>query len=97
MPVHERRACIRSPLAGLAIGLERIGDPLPPRAVRATMALRANVLAKGFSGISIETLEALTWLPDRVARDLFDHLHGGPAIGTTARSPSRGLPSLETS
>src|SRR5437870_11425979 len=36
-----------------------VGDPLPPRAVRATMALRANVLAKGFSGIGIETLEAL--------------------------------------
>src|SRR5438270_7288325 len=36
-----------------------VGDPLPVRAVRATMALRANVLAKGFSGISIETLDAL--------------------------------------
>jgi len=36
-----------------------VGDPLPPRAVRATMALRANVLAKGFSGIRVETLEAL--------------------------------------
>ncbi|OLC52432.1 MAG: histidine ammonia-lyase [Acidobacteria bacterium 13_1_40CM_2_64_6] len=36
-----------------------VGDPLPVRAVRATMALRANVLAKGFSGISVETLEAL--------------------------------------
>src|SRR2546426_8514904 len=36
-----------------------VGDPLPVRAVRATMALRANVLAKGFSGIRIETLEAL--------------------------------------
>jgi histidine ammonia-lyase len=36
-----------------------IGDPLPVRAVRATMALRANVLAKGFSGIRVETLEAL--------------------------------------
>src|SRR5256885_4653682 len=36
-----------------------VGDPLPARAVRATMALRANVLAKGFSGISLETLEAL--------------------------------------
>src|SRR5688572_19079276 len=32
-----------------------VGRPLPPRAVRATMALRANVLAKGFSGIKIET------------------------------------------
>src|SRR5258708_18174004 len=35
------------------------GDRLPGRTVRATMALRANVLAKGFSGISLETLEAL--------------------------------------
>jgi histidine ammonia-lyase len=36
-----------------------VGTPLPTRAVRATMALRANVLAKGFSGIRLETLEAL--------------------------------------
>ena len=43
---------LRSHAAGL-------GDPLPVRAVRATMALRANVLAKGFSGISVETLDAL--------------------------------------
>jgi histidine ammonia-lyase len=43
---------LRSHAAGL-------GDPLPARTVRATMALRANVLAKGFSGIGVETLEAL--------------------------------------
>ena len=43
---------LRSHAAGL-------GEPLPVRTVRATMALRANVLAKGFSGISVETLEAL--------------------------------------
>src|SRR6185295_2763785 len=36
-----------------------VGEPLPARAVRATMALRANVLAKGFSGISVGTLDAL--------------------------------------
>jgi histidine ammonia-lyase len=36
-----------------------VGPPLPVRTVRATMALRANVLAKGYSGISVETLEAL--------------------------------------
>jgi len=36
-----------------------VGSPLPIRAVRATMALRANVLAKGFSGISLATLDAL--------------------------------------
>jgi histidine ammonia-lyase len=43
---------LRSHAAGL-------GDPLPIRTVRATMALRANVLAKGFSGIRLETVEAL--------------------------------------
>ncbi|HMD34153.1 MAG TPA: histidine ammonia-lyase [Vicinamibacterales bacterium] len=43
---------LRSHAAGL-------GEPLPPRVVRAMMALRANVLAKGYSGIRVETLEAL--------------------------------------
>jgi len=52
-----------------------VGDPLPPRAVRATMALRANVLAKGFSGIGIETLEALIALVN---------------AGVHPRVPSRG-------
>src|ERR1043166_1460196 len=42
-----------------------VGDPLPVRTVRAIMALRANVLAKGFSGISVETLAALIALLNR--------------------------------
>ena len=42
-----------------------VGDPLPARAVRATMALRANVLAKGFSGIRRETLEMLIEILNR--------------------------------
>ena len=36
-----------------------IGEPLSVRAVRAMMALRANVLAKGFSGIRLETVSLL--------------------------------------
>ncbi len=36
-----------------------VGEPLPVRTVRAMMALRANVLARGFSGIRLETLRAL--------------------------------------
>ena len=36
-----------------------VGDLLPVRTVRAIIALRANVLAKGFSGISLEALDAL--------------------------------------
>jgi histidine ammonia-lyase len=36
-----------------------VGEPLSIPVVRATMALRANVLAKGYSGVRIETLELL--------------------------------------
>ena len=36
-----------------------VGEPLPARAVRAMMALRANVLAKGYSGIGRATLDRL--------------------------------------
>jgi histidine ammonia-lyase len=51
-------------LAALQLNLIRshaagVGEALPVPAVRGLMALRANVLAKGFSGIRLETLEAL--------------------------------------
>jgi histidine ammonia-lyase len=51
-------------LAALQVNLIRshaagVGSPLPVRSVRAAMALRANVLAKGFSGVHIDTLDAL--------------------------------------
>jgi histidine ammonia-lyase len=42
-----------------------VDDPLPARAVRATMALRANVLAKGFSGIRRSTVEHVLALLNR--------------------------------
>ena len=54
----------RDDLAQLQVNLVRshaagVAEPLPVRAVRASMALRANVLAKGYSGIRVETLDAL--------------------------------------
>ena len=54
----------RDQLCALQVNLLRshasgVGEPLSVPAVRATMALRANVLAKGFSGIRLETLQAL--------------------------------------
>jgi histidine ammonia-lyase len=57
-------------LAELQLNLLRshaagVGEPLPIAVVRATMALRANVLAKGFSGIRVETLELLLALLNR--------------------------------
>ena len=67
-------------LAALQLNLLRshaagVGAPLPVRVVRAAMALRANVLAKGFSGIRLETLEALVAMLNR---------------GVHPRVPSRG-------
>ena len=67
-------------LAALQVNVLRshaagVGEPLPVRAVRASMALRANVLAKGYSGIRVETLEALVALLNR---------------GVHPRMPSRG-------
>jgi histidine ammonia-lyase len=54
----------RDSLAELQVNLLRshaagVGEPLSIPAVRAMMALRANVLAKGYSGIRLETLEHL--------------------------------------
>ena len=37
-----------------------VGDPLPAETVRAIMLLRINALALGFSGITLEAVEALT-------------------------------------
>src|SRR3954453_7780001 len=60
----------RDSLGALQLNLLRshaagVGEPLPVRAVRASMALRANVLAKGFSGIHRSTLELLIELLNR--------------------------------
>jgi histidine ammonia-lyase len=54
-------------LAALQVNLVRshaagVDQPLPPRAVRAMMTLRANVLAKGYSGIRPSTLDTLVAL-----------------------------------
>jgi histidine ammonia-lyase len=47
-----QRNLVRSHAAG-------VGRPLSPEAVRAMIALRANTLARGHSGIRLETVEAL--------------------------------------
>ena len=53
-----QRNLLRSHAAG-------VGEPLPVRAVRAMMALRANVLAKGYSGIRRSTLDLLIEMINR--------------------------------
>jgi histidine ammonia-lyase len=70
----------KSDLAALQLNLLRshaagVDTPFPVRTVRAAMTLRANVLAKGYSGVRVETLEALLALLNR---------------GVHPRVPSRG-------
>jgi len=60
----------REALGALQLNLLRshaagVGEPLPVRAVRASMTLRANVLAKGFSGIRRSTLDLLIEMLNR--------------------------------
>lgn len=67
-------------LAALQVNLLRshaagVGEPLTVREVRAVMTLRANVLARGCSGIRLSTLEALIALLN---------------LGIHPRVPSRG-------
>jgi histidine ammonia-lyase len=52
-----------------------VGDPYPDEVVRAAMLLRANALAKGYSGARIETVELLVECLNR---------------GVLPRVPSRG-------
>ncbi len=56
IPDRKARELQRSLLISHAAG---VGEPLPTEVIRATMLLRANTLAKGHSGIRIETLETL--------------------------------------
>jgi len=56
IPAHQLAALQLNLLRSHAAG---VGEPLTAPVVRALIALRANVLAKGYSGIRPETLDAL--------------------------------------
>ena len=57
-----------------------VGEPLPVAVVRASMALRANVLAKGYSGIRPSTLDLLIAMLNRGVHPLV------PARGSVGAS-----------
>lgn len=56
IPPEDAEALQRNLIRSHASG---VGPSLPPEGVRALMLLRINALARGFSGIRIETLDAL--------------------------------------
>lgn len=62
IPPDQVRQLQRNILMSHAVG---VGDPLDQRATRALMLIRANTLAKGHSGIRLETLELLLEMLNR--------------------------------
>lgn len=61
-----------------------VGKPLIPERCRMLLALRINVLAKGYSGISLETLKQVIEVFNGNAMDPQMTLHAG-WVGTTGR------------
>jgi histidine ammonia-lyase len=79
----------RGDLAALQVNLLRshaagVDAPLPVRTVRAAMTLRANVLAKGFSGIRPETLDRLIAALNRRVHPYVPSRGSGGASGDLA-------------
>jgi histidine ammonia-lyase len=68
-----QRNLIRSHAAG-------VGAPLPDGVVRAMMALRVNALARGCSGIRVETVEALLAM---LAADVLPVVPGQGSVGAS--------------
>jgi histidine ammonia-lyase len=57
-----------------------VGEPYPPEVVRAAMLLRANALAKGFSGARTETVELLV---DCLNRGVVPHVPSRGSVGAS--------------
>jgi histidine ammonia-lyase len=57
-----------------------VGEPYPPEIVRAAMLLRANALAKGFSGARVETVELLV---DCLNRGLLPRVPSRGSVGAS--------------
>jgi len=71
IPVEKVRELQQNLVRSHAVG---VGEPLPRDVVRAAMAIRVNMLAKGYSGVRAETLQMLCamlnadlipWVPSR--------------------------------
>ncbi len=57
-----------------------VGDPYPAEVVRAAMLLRANALAKGYSGARVETVELLL---ECLNRGLLPHVPARGSVGAS--------------
>ena len=57
-----------------------VGEPYPDEVVRAAMLLRANTLAKGYSGARVETVELLVAM---LVADLVPHVPSRGSVGAS--------------
>src|SRR4051794_2347846 len=57
-----------------------VGEPYPPEIVRAAMLLRANALAKGYSGARVETVELLI---ECLNRGVLPHVPSRGSVGAS--------------
>jgi histidine ammonia-lyase len=57
-----------------------VGEPYPPEVVRAAMLLRANALAKGYSGARVETVELLV---ECLNRGVLPHVPSRGSVGAS--------------
>ena len=57
-----------------------VGEPYPPEVVRAAMLLRANALAKGYSGARVETVELLI---ECLNRGVLPHVPSRGSVGAS--------------
>jgi histidine ammonia-lyase len=57
-----------------------VGEPYPPEIVRAAMLLRANALAKGFSGCRVQTVELIV---DCLNSGLLPHVPSRGSVGAS--------------
>src|SRR5919201_4109039 len=57
-----------------------VGEPYPAEIVRAAMLLRANALAKGFSGARVQTVELIT---DCLNRGVLPHVPSRGSVGAS--------------
>ena len=57
-----------------------VGEPYPPEVVRAAMLLRANALAKGYSGARVETVELLI---ECLNRGVLPHVPARGSVGAS--------------
>ena len=81
----DRDALQRNLVRSHAIG---IGDPIGEAETRATILLRANVLAKGYSGVRPEVIDLLCELLNRQVHPIIPERGSVGASGDLARSPT---------